>query len=400
MKRALHTGQAPPAALVFGLGYGGLNAVRSLARLGVPVHGVHRNASTPAAKSRFLRSLRVWDIAASSPEATLAWLGDLGRELERPVCVALEDVEAVFFARHRERLEPAFRYPFVSHELIDRLVDKGRLHQLCREHGAPTPASLRCASCDEARAFARDVGYPLVVKGEATFGRDPLAAVTVVRSDRELEELLERSEGRRPPPVLQEHLACNGFCNWIFHGYFDARAECRFGMTAIKLLQHPHDGGRTVIAASTPNSKLARGAISFFNSIGYHGIVDCDYRYDPRDGTYKLLDANPRVGANFRTSVDSAGMDVVRQLYFDLTGVRTSTGIPRVGRRWLLETDLLLTRSYLRAGTLTPRQWLGTLRGVEELAWFAWSDPRPFLTFIRGKLGSSALAAGFRQSRG
>jgi D-aspartate ligase len=45
--------------------------------------------------------------------------------------------------------------------------------------------------------------------------------------------------------------------------------------------------------------------------IGYSGIVDIGYRYDRRDGEYKLLDVNPRVGATFRLFVDSNGMDVV-----------------------------------------------------------------------------------------
>jgi predicted ATP-grasp superfamily ATP-dependent carboligase len=324
-----------PAALILGLGYGGLNAVRSLARLGVAVHGVHRNAETPAAKSRFLSGLHVWDLATAPPEETLSWLCRLAEDLHQPVCIALDDVEAVFLARYREPLAPVLRYPFVSHELIERLVDKARLHELCRENGAPTPISVRATSRDGARAFGREVGYPLAVKGEKTFDRHPLAAVTIVRSERELVDLLERSEGRRPPAVLQEHLPNRRFCNWIFHAYFDERAECRFGMTAVKLLQNPHDGGRTVVAASIPNPILARGATELFNRIGYRGIVDCDYRYDPRDGTYKLLDANPRVGANFRTSVDTAGTDVVRSLYCDLAGLRAPAGAVRVGRRWL-----------------------------------------------------------------
>ena len=375
-------------AVVLGLGYGGLDAARSLARTGICVHAVHRNASTPAGTSRFLSSLRVWDFAGASPDETIVWLRGLGQELGRPVCVAFDDAEALFLARYRERLQPLLRYPFVSHELVERLVDKAQLHELCREHGTPTPISWRVTSRRDALAFGREVGYPLVVKGQATFGDDPLPAVTIVASERELGDVLERSEARRPPPMLQEHLPHEGHCNWIFHGYFDERSECRFGMTAVKLLQNPHDGGRTVLAASLPNQKLARCAIAFFNRIGYWGIVDCDYRYDPRDGSYKLLDANPRVGANFRTSVDVGGMDVVRSLYRDLTGQGVPTGAPRVGRRWLLETDFPATRSYVRAGTLTRREWLGTLRGVEELAWFDRSDPEPFLTFMRAKLGA------------
>ena len=378
--------EAQPPAVVIGLGYGGLNAARSLARLGVRVHGVHRNASTPASTSRVLESLQVQDFAAQPAEKTVDWLCELGEALGRPVCVAMDDAEAAFLARHRERLEPALRYPFVSSEVVDSLVDKGRLHELCREHGTPTPRTLEATSVENGRAFGREVAYPLVVKGRATFGHDPIASVTIVRDEQELDDLVHRSLEQRGAPVLQELLPWSRFADWIFHGYFDARSRCTFGMTAVKLLQHPRQGGRTVVAACVQNHKLSAIATDLFRGIGYRGIVDCDFRYDQREGTYKLLDANPRVGANFRTSVDTSGTDVVRALYLDQTGRPVPTGMPLSRRRWLLETDFPSTWGYVREGDLTPRQWLGTLRHVEEVAWFAPHDTRPFAAFVRGKL--------------
>ena len=37
--------------------------------------------------------------------------------------------------------------------------------------------------------------------------------------------------------------------------------------------------------------------------LGYRGILDIGYRYDARDGRYKVLDVNPRIGATFRLFV-------------------------------------------------------------------------------------------------
>ena len=48
--------------LMFRLWYhGGIGAVRSLGRLGVPVHAVHDDARVPAARSRYLREVLQWD---------------------------------------------------------------------------------------------------------------------------------------------------------------------------------------------------------------------------------------------------------------------------------------------------------------------------------------------------
>jgi hypothetical protein len=46
----------------------------------------------------------------------------------------------------------------------------------------------------------------------------------------------------------------------------------------------------------------------------------------------------------------------------------------------MVETgDLLSTRGYRRAGALTWRSWLRSLRGVRELAWLAPDDLVPLL---------------------
>ena len=379
-------GDPRPAAVVMGLGYGGLNVARSLWRFGVQVDGVHRNTGTPAARSRSLSRLRVWSADGQDADEGVDWLCRLGDELGRPVLVLLDDRDALFVARHRERLEKSFRYGFVPPELVAGLVDKAALHHLCVQHGAPTPRTVAAASVDDALTFGRDVGYPLVAKGGAPFGHDPIAGTADVPDEQALRELVAGSLEQDVPPVLQERLPAGRSNSWIYHGYFDERSRCVFGMTGIKLMQRPRHGGRTVLAESVPNRELVEQTARLFGELGYRGVLGCDFHFDPRDGSYKLLDANPRIGANFRLSQDSAGLDIVRAAYLDLMGGEVAVGAQRAGRRWLVETDLPTAWDYVRAGDVTPRRWLGSLRGVDELAWFARDDVGPFVAFVRGTL--------------
>ena len=109
--------------------------------------------------------------------------------------------------------------------------------------------------------------------------------------------------------------------------------------------------------------------------------MDLDFRLDLRDGGYKLVDFNPRVGAQFRVFEDDAAVDVVRALHLDLTG-REVRRRPQVeGRVFVVEpSDLLAGLSYRRAGDLSLRSWLASLRGTRrELAWFARDDLAPFM---------------------
>jgi predicted ATP-grasp superfamily ATP-dependent carboligase len=120
-------------------------------------------------------------------------------------------------------------------------------------------------------------------------------------------------------------------------------------------------------------------------AIRYHGILDIGYRLDPRDGQYKVLDINPRIGQAFRLFVADNDHDVARALYLDLTGQPQPPVVRREGRRWLIEDfDLISSYHYYREGLLEPASWIRSFRGVEETAWFSWRDPFPMSAMVSG----------------
>ena len=67
--------------VVIAPGYHGHSIARSLGRLGVPVYGVHADARSPAARSRYWRKNFVWDTTKASPADLVDWLLQLGRKI-------------------------------------------------------------------------------------------------------------------------------------------------------------------------------------------------------------------------------------------------------------------------------------------------------------------------------
>src|SRR5256886_7733550 len=167
--------------------------------------------------------------------------------------------------------------------------------------------------------------------------------------------------------------------------------------TGRKLRQHPAQGGATSLGVCADNAEVARFTIAFMWALRYQGVLDIGFRYDARDGLYKLLDPNPRIGATFRLFVDEQGMDVARFLYVDLTGQPGWLAPMRAGRKWIVE-DADLDSSLVRArdGRLTLRGWIGSLRGVEEGAWFARDDLRPLWRMARRFVGHGLQGVGRR----
>ena len=179
--------------------------------------------------------------------------------------------------------------------------------------------------------------------------------------------------------MLQEFIPGGQGHDWFFHGYCDAGSICRPAFTGVKERSYPADAGLTSLGRSVANETLREKVASLLMKLGYRGILDLDIRLDERTGEYHLLDFNPRLGAQFRVFRDTAGTDVALAAYLDLTEQPIPPGEQVNGRGFLVENyDPISALAHLRSGDLTPRAWLASLRTVDETAWFARDDLRPF----------------------
>src|SRR6185295_1694007 len=103
---------------------------------------------------------------------------------------------------------------------------------------------------------------------------------------------------------------------------------------------------------------------------GYYGLVELEYKRDPRDGEAKLLDVNARTWG-YHTLGGSAGVDFPHLLFRDQVGEPVTGGETRAGVSWIrLATDVPNALVDLRARRLRARDYLRTLRGVDTEAVF------------------------------
>jgi predicted ATP-grasp superfamily ATP-dependent carboligase len=186
---------------------------------------------------------------------------------------------------------------------------------------------------------------------------------------------LARTWTSNPQVILQEYIPSARAEDWIFHGYFDHNCTPLVTFTGFKRRSWPPHAGVTAAAVALPNVDLATRATEFCREIGYRGIVDMDWRLDLRDGRYKLVDFNPRIGANFRLFVTEADIDVVRAQHLHLTGRGVPSSTQVSGRKLIVENLDIASRLIGGSGHTVPTPQAAR---QTELAWFAWDDPLPF----------------------
>ncbi|MGA2520241.1 MAG: hypothetical protein ABSG81_05410 [Acidimicrobiales bacterium] len=368
------------------LHHGGVGAVRSLGRAGVPVYAVVEDRYTPAALSRYLTGSVVarpgdGEDPARLLERILEFGAGLGR---RALIVCTDDAAAVLVAEHSAALRPHFVLPAVPADLPRRVADKHWLFDFCRHHDIPAPATHLLDTGDDLERALEELRFPLVVKTTALRASGVTTALRasggIAQSRRELRQMC----GQWVEPfrvVVQEYLPDEVSEDWIVHGYCDERAEMKVAFTGRKVRSWPPRTGATARAYVETNTELLALAASLCCRIGYRGVFDLDWRLDRRTGRYNLLDFNPRVGAQFRMFEDDAGVDVVRAMHLDLSGRQVPAGRVRDGQGFIVEPFDLASRWVDRHRPATTAA-SGVRTGGARLAWSALDDPVPVLAMV------------------
>jgi len=381
--------------------HGAVGIARRLGGLGVPVYAIVEDRYTPLAMCKQLTGAFV--NRTKDANGLLNYLAAIGESINRStILLPTDDSGAVFIAEHAKALSRWFLFPHLPAGLPRQLADKTSLYSLCREIGISCPQLALPTSIDQVHEFIARATFPVVVKAAEHSRRlNNHYSSFIAQSPEELLAFCGRADCfRRPNMIFQEYIHGE---DWIFHGYFNPETDCFVGFTGKKLRSYPPLAGPTTLGVSVLNEPLSRQAEAMLRVIGYSGIVDLDYRRDERDGRYKLLDFNPRVGANFRMFEDGAGIDVVRALHLDLTGrgVRRSPMIE--GRTFIVEPhDLFASLAHLRRRELTLKTWRRSLSGMRELAWWSSDDPLPFFvmsTRLLLRVAGRAVRTGWEQTK-
>ena len=378
--------------------HGALAVARTLGRLGVPVYAISEDAYTPLATTRYLKKAFVWESCPSDPESFVKAMSLIGGFIARPtIIIPMDDLSAVYVAENAANLAPWFITPPVRPQLPHQLANKASLHALCAEIGIPIARSVVPCCFDEVRAFTEGAKFPLMVKAAEQWV--PLSDSFVTKAIYTPEQLLEffetyNFEGNRRL-IIQEFIPGD---DWICHGYYNAQKNISVTFTGRKLRGYPPDAGSTAVGLSLDNQALRRASEKLLKAVAYSGIIDMDWRMDERDGKYKIVDCNPRVGQNFRMFENSAGIDVVRAQHLDLSGRSIDNAALIEGRLFTVESFYalaLLRRMPRGVSKQDAERYFSPKNG--EVAWWSSDDPAPFFIMTaRQFIRLLGLALGLR----
>ena len=370
--------------MVVGGDYMGLGIVRSLACFGVPTCVIDDERSI----ARFSRyagaSIRVANLRdeRQTIESVLAAGEELG--LDGWVLYPTRDETVAAFSRHRSTLSRRFRVPTPDWSVVQWAWDKRNTYAMAEKLGIPIPRTSYLTEAAELDGLPGR--YPLVIKPaiKERFLYATKAKAWRVDDPAELRRLVSRATEfiDHREVMVQEMIPGGGLEQFAYCAFFTAGRPLA-SMVVRRRRQHPPDFGRASTFVETIDlPEIERSSEEFLRAIDYYGLVEMEYKFDRRDGEYKLLDVNARTWG-YHTVGLTAGVNFPYLLYCDQVGLPVEACRAGAGVSWVrFLTDLPTGLVEIRRGSLGWRPFLQSITHADVEAVFDRHDPIPFLREI------------------
>jgi D-aspartate ligase len=369
-------------AVVIGGDYQGLGIVRSLGRHGIPICVVDDEHSIARYSRYSKRFVNFPDL--HNERRVVDGLLELGKRLGLAGWVLYPTREELVaaFSHHRSELSEVFRVPTPSWESVKWAWDKRNTYRLAQKLEIPTPVTHYPENLNDLSLLS-GLTPPFAVKPaiKEHFFYATKAKAWRANSHSELKTLYQKaSELAGNGEIMVQELIPGGGSQQFSYCAFFRNGEAVGKMVAQRRRQHPLEFGRASTYVETVDVPiLEEFSERFLRAIDYYGLVELEYKLDPRDSQYKLLDVNARTWGYHSLGAE-AGVDFSYMLYSDQVGLPVSVSKGRPGVGWVrTTTDLPAALIAILNRDTSLGGYLRSLRNCNVEAVFSAQDPLPGL---------------------
>jgi predicted ATP-grasp superfamily ATP-dependent carboligase len=293
------------------------------------------------------------------------------------------------------------RYPssVAPAEALDLLVDKARFGSALDRLGLPHPTTRLMNSVRDLELVsdtALQTSFLKPVHSQQFFARFGVKAFRIAgRAD--AEDRLRECVDAGFEMMLQEYIPGPPTNHYFIDGFIDRNGVVRALFARQRLRMSPPDFGNSTLQISVPLSATGDAETTLrklFADIAYRGIFSAEFKRDPRDDVFNLIEVNARPWW-YVDFASRCGVNVCALAIRDALGEPVETiSSYAVGRRCVYPyydlQAVLAERSAGRLGLLGwARSWLGPFQPI-----FRWSDPAPAIGEVATLIGARLRRVG------
>ena len=218
--------------------------------------------------------------------------------------IPMSDNGAAFLSKNKKYLSQYAKIAVNDWDRFKVVIDKNQTMKVCQENKIPAPKTI--ISDNPLLDFNEaEISYPLVVKPRIACGS---IGFNIVENRQNLEKAF--TENHQGALLIQEYIPKEGgqFEAEIF---IDKQGIIKSCVISKAERIFPLDGGSPVLSKSMMIDSIKESAGRLAKALNWIGYLDIDLIYDTRDCEYKIIEANPRIGADVKLDYIS-GVDIAR----------------------------------------------------------------------------------------
>ncbi len=366
--------------IVLSAGPNGLGAVRSLYKEDILVDVITANQSEPVMSSRIPIRKVVLNNTCNSDElleVLLSW------PISGQVLLPTSDWYVDFLVANQEKLSGKFKFVLPKGELSSKFIDKKEEIELVKNFvELPKTITVLPQTIDE---LLQLIDLPIIIKPRSNELNYIGQKNILIYTDEELVEFYAKFHNILQYCIVQDIIVGDDENLWVCNCVFDLQSNLINAFTFQRLQLTPPHFGVTCYAESRLNEEVIRQVKKLGEGVGYVGPAMVEFKVDDRDGKYKYIEVNPRLGlCNYFDT--SCGKNNVYATYCVAMGITFVEQPQKVNRMFLSFYEDLYSR--FRDGQKSMqvfKTYFSNVRKMHTFMYFSWVDPWP------------ALVIGYRQ---
>jgi predicted ATP-grasp superfamily ATP-dependent carboligase len=283
-----------------------LGVVRSFGPSGIPVYLVSYDNKDMAQKSKYIKKTFYLPHPEKSADKFITGLIQISKEIGKAIVFAADDPTLVMLSYNLDTLKNYFIIPTPVWSVIKKVINKNETYAIAENIGVPVPKTVLLDNKPESiHELIKDFKFPCLIKPVQSHRYYDVfkSKMNVVNNLNELMAGFTACSNHNIDVTIQEIIVgetCQGFnFNSLFYN-----GKIKQGFTAYKVRMTDNDYGIPVVVRSKAILKeLWDYSERILKAIGYEGYSCIEYKFDKRDGIYKLLEVNGRYNRSSLLSV-------------------------------------------------------------------------------------------------
>lgn len=383
-----------PPVIIFGDSITSFSIIRGLKNIGIEIFIVSDHGKGNAIYSKYVKDTLVISTENSRyVEKVIDWIKK--KTTIKPVLMIAGNDKALKILSKNYSILTNYTIPtFPRWKIVKQAYIKNNTYKIARKIKIPVIESISIKNLFQLKNYLKKkniIKFPVFLKcnDSSKFSNIYRTKGIVCNSKKEIIKMYHKYNGFFGDLILQEFIPGDIDNIYAVLIVLNKKSEL-ISITANEKIRASVLYGSTTLSSSIWDKRLIDQAIKIAKFVGYIGFVNVQFKYDPRDKKFKILEINGRFTVSTFLS-QSCGFNLPKIVYEEFTNKKQK--VLKVVKKnyknnillWFPFSDLRLLFQKKFYKNLT-KYLLAIKKNNYTIAPYSLDDPMPFLINIKKKL--------------